>query len=77
MPTEGRPCSRRCGGVPILTVGEGARFLQQGGLISFVLEDNRVRFDVNKSAVDRAGLTVSSKLLRVARNVEDGARRYP
>jgi hypothetical protein len=64
-------------GVPILTVGEGARFLQQGGLISFVLEDNRVRFDVNKSAVDRAGLTVSSKLLRVARNVEDGLRYNP
>jgi uncharacterized protein DUF4154 len=61
-------------GVPILTVGEGARFLQQGGVISFVLEDNRVRFDVNKRAVERAGLTVSSKLLRVARNVEDGLR---
>ena len=61
-------------GVPVLTVGEGSRFLQQGGVISFVLEDNRVRFDVNKQAVDRAGLTVSSKLLRVARNVEDGMR---
>ena len=61
-------------GVPILTVGEGARFLQQGGVISFVLEDNRVRFDVNKRAVDRAGLTVSSKLLRVARNVDNGQR---
>ena len=59
---------------PVLTVGEGSRFLQQGGLISFVLEGNRVRFDVNKRAVDRAGLTVSSKLLRVARNVDDGAR---
>jgi len=61
-------------GVPVLTVGEGRRFLQQGGVISFVLEDNRVRFDVNKRAVDRAGLTVSSKLLRVARNVEDNLR---
>jgi hypothetical protein len=64
-------------GVPVLTVGEGSRFLQQGGVISFVLEDNRVRFDVNKRAVDRAGLTVSSKLLRVARHVEDSLHQYP
>jgi uncharacterized protein DUF4154 len=60
---------------PVLTVGEGTRFLEQGGLISFVLEDNRVRFDVNKRAVDSAGLTISSKLLRVARNVDTGGAR--
>jgi hypothetical protein len=60
---------------PVLTVGEGPRFLAQGGLISFVVEDNRVRFDVNKAGIDRAKLTVSSKLLRVARHVETGGRR--
>jgi hypothetical protein len=54
---------------PVLTVGEGPAFLERGGQISFVLENNRVRFDVNKLAVDRTGLTVSSKLLRVARHV--------
>jgi hypothetical protein len=60
---------------PVLTVGEGPRFLAQGGLISFVVEENRVRFDVNKAGIDRAKLTVSSKLLRVARHVEIGGRR--
>lgn len=55
--------------VPVLTVGESRRFLAQGGALAFVLDDNRVRFDVNKKAVERAGLTISSKLLRVARKV--------
>jgi hypothetical protein len=54
---------------PVLTVGEGAAFIERGGMIAFVLEDNRVKFDINKTAIDRVGLAVSSKLLRVARHV--------
>jgi hypothetical protein len=61
---------------PVLVVGEGPRFVSQGGAIAFVLENNRVRFDVNTAATSRAGLKVSSKLLRVARNVtESGGLR--
>lgn len=59
---------------PVLTVGDGVRFLERGGLIAFVLEENRVRFDVNKRGVDAAGLSISSKLLRVARSVDTGTR---
>jgi len=55
--------------VPVLTVGESRRFLAQGGALAFVVDDNRVRFDVNKKAADQAGLTISSKLLRVARHI--------
>lgn len=58
---------------PTLTVGDGPRFLEQGGAVRFLLEENRVRFDVNLPAVKRAGLKMDSKLLRVARRVE-GAR---
>jgi hypothetical protein len=58
--------------VPILTVGEGRGFLKQGGQIAFTLENDRVRFDISKRAADAAGLIVSSKLLRVARQI-DGA----
>ena len=52
---------------PVLTVGEGLRFLEQGGLVAFVIEQDRVRFSVSRRAADAAGLNVSSKLLRVAR----------
>jgi hypothetical protein len=55
---------------PVLTVGEGLGFLDQGGLISFALENNKVRFDVNKRGADQSGLRVSSKLLGVARSVQ-------
>jgi hypothetical protein len=55
--------------VPILTVGEGRRFLEQGGQIAFMLENDRVRFDISKSAANAAGLNISSKLLRVARQI--------
>jgi hypothetical protein len=57
---------------PVLTVGESPRFLQEGGAIEFVLDHNRVRFDVSTTAMERAGLKVSSKLLRVARTVKGG-----
>jgi hypothetical protein len=57
-------------GPGVLTVGESAGFLRDGGMIDFVVDDRRVRFDINQPAVVRAGLKVSSKLLNVARLVE-------
>ena len=48
--------------LPVLTVGEGSQFLDQGGAIGFVLENNRVRFDISNTAVQRSGLKASSKL---------------
>lgn len=59
---------------PVLTVGEGRRFLEQGGMVAFLLEDNRVRFSVNKRNADAAGLNISSRLLRVAREAEQRVR---
>ena len=61
---------------PVLTIGDSTRFLQQGGMIAFVVENRRVRFDINVQPAARAGLKVSSKLLRVARHVrENGTER--
>ncbi len=53
----------------VLTVGDSEGFLADGGMISFFLDANRVRFEIGRAAVDRAPLKVSSKLLRVARVV--------
>jgi hypothetical protein len=57
---------------PVLTVGDSEHFIEQGGVIQFVLQNNRVRFDVSAAAAQRSGLQVSSKLLRVARQVVEG-----
>jgi hypothetical protein len=56
-------------GTPVLTVGDTADFLIRGGVLTFVKEGGRVRFDVNLVEAQRAGLAVSSRLLRVARRV--------
>jgi hypothetical protein len=50
----------------ILTVSDISDFTRRGGMIQFVLEGNRVRFEINLAAAQRAGLTLSSELLKVA-----------
>ena len=57
-------------GSGVLTVGEGESFIHDGGMIAFVIENRRVRFVINQSAADNAGLKLSSKLLSVAKSVE-------
>jgi hypothetical protein len=58
-------------GPGVLTVGEATDFLHIGGMINFVVENRRVRFDVNLGTAIRARLMISSKLLTVARTVEN------
>jgi hypothetical protein len=60
-------------GLPILTVGETPGFAERGGVIRLVLEDNRVRFEVNVEAARQAGLTISSRLLTLARIIQQAA----
>jgi hypothetical protein len=56
--------------LPILTVGETPGFAERGGIIRFTVEDNRVRFEVNVDAAHQAELTISSRLLTLARIVQ-------
>lgn len=57
------------GDAPVLTVGESEDFARKGGIINFYTEQNRVRFEINPEAAKRARLTISSKLLHLARIV--------
>jgi len=57
-------------GPGVLTVGDGTGFLRDGGMIGFVIENHRVRFDISQAAAARAGFKISSKLLNVARSVD-------
>jgi len=56
--------------LPILTVGETPGFAERGGVIRFILEDNRVRFEINVEAAHQADLTISSRLLTLARIIQ-------
>jgi len=57
-----------------LTIGEQADFLSRGGMINFVSEDNKVRFDINQAAAERVNLKISAHLLRLARQTGEGKR---
>lgn len=53
----------------VLTIGEDDGFTASGGVIGFYTEDDRLRFAVSEGATAQAGLTISSKLLRLAKIV--------
>lgn len=56
-------------GPGVLTVGGQPGFLRAGGIIRFAIEDRHVRFDINQRAASSAALTLSARLLGVARSV--------
>ena len=51
----------------ILTVSSIDGFVERGGMINFRVDQNRVRFEINQSSVERGGLKISSQLLKLAR----------
>jgi hypothetical protein len=59
-------------GRSVLTVSELEGFALAGGVIRFVLTENRIRLRINLEAARAGGLTLSSKLLRPAQIVGPG-----
>lgn len=59
---------------PVLTVSDADGFLEEGGVIQLRLADDRVRFEINAAAAERAGLRLSAQLLRLAIRVVGGPR---
>jgi hypothetical protein len=57
---------------PVLTVSDIPQFIEHGGMIQFVLEQGRVRFEVNLGSAENSGLSMSSELLKVATQVKRG-----
>jgi hypothetical protein len=53
----------------VLTVGETENFLDAGGIIRFIKEGEKVAFQVNLIAAKKAGIRVSSQVLRLAKRV--------
>jgi len=62
-----RDILRNLAGISVLTVGDTAGFAKMGGIINFVLDDSRVRFEINIKAAERANLKLSARLLTVAK----------
>jgi len=60
---------------PVLTVGDTTGFGQEGVIINLYVEQGKVRFKINLAAAQRVGLTISSKLLRLATIVKTTEER--
>lgn len=56
-------------GAGVLTVGDTKGFVQMGGMIDFVRDGDRVRFEINLKAADSAHLKLSARLMGVAKQV--------
>jgi hypothetical protein len=56
---------------PVLKVGETIDFIKRGGIINLVRVENKFRFEINRSAGERAGFKFSSQLLKLATIVGD------
>jgi hypothetical protein len=57
-------------GAPVLTVGNGTYFTEQGGMIDFVSQESTLHFEINFEAAEDARLRISAKLLALARIVK-------
>jgi hypothetical protein len=53
-------------GQPIVTVGEVDGFTEYGGVFNYISEGTRIRFELNRKAAEANGLSVSSRLVRLA-----------
>lgn len=50
----------------ILTVGDSRNFIKEGGMVRFITENDKIKFQINTDVAKAADLTISSKLLRLA-----------
>ena len=57
---------RAARGASVLTIGETQDFIAEGGIINFVMDGARVRFEIDAEAAARENLRISSRLLQLA-----------
>ncbi len=55
---------------PVVTISSQEGFAINGGMIEFYLENTKVRMKANLQSVNKAGISVSSKLLRLLKIVK-------
>lgn len=58
-------------GTPVLLITESEGLARRGAALNFFMDESKVRFEANVDAAARAGLSISSKLLKFARLVKD------
>jgi hypothetical protein len=57
---------KRIAGRPVLSIAGHPGFLEAGGMVNLVIRDRKVRWEINQTAIQRAGLRAQAQLLRNA-----------
>jgi hypothetical protein len=60
---------------PVLTVGDVDRFCEDGGMINFLIVDNRVRFEIRLDVTEQSRLKVSSRVLALAKTIHGKSKQ--
>jgi hypothetical protein len=69
VPAPASAVAGRLGELAVFTISDQEGFAAAGGIANFIFVDQKVRFEINPSAARRAGLKISSSLLRLAKLV--------
>jgi hypothetical protein len=57
---------------PALTIGESGQFLDAGGIINLLIEDDQLRFEIHPEAAEAGNLVISSRVMRLAKTIKKG-----
>lgn len=66
---------RKKSALMVSDVSDVGEFCRLGGMIGLVMEQGRVRFQLNSKAIEQSGLQIDSRLKRVALSADCGAAR--
>ncbi len=66
---EGRFAGIKDGLPGVLTVGESDGFSRRGGMINFVFEGEKIRFEINVGQAEAEGLKISAQLQKLATKI--------
>jgi len=62
-------------GKPVVTISSDEHFVANGGMIGFVVINNKVRLEINLDACRRSNINISAKLIEVARAITDSSAK--
>jgi hypothetical protein len=64
--SQGTGLAQQLSSQPVLSISQANGFSRGGGIIELYKRNGKIRFRINRSAAQRAGLSISSRLLKLA-----------
>jgi len=55
----------------VVTVADNTGFARSGGTVGFILQNSKVRFEINQAAAQRHRIRISAQLLKLAQIVQE------